>query len=170
MVVSEDSQNPYAATNIAEPLVRSLRVDGQYLLVGPKAMMPARCVFTNRPTSWLHIVQHALSTDQDTRHFVLISNRCWLKYSVCTPIRLRVSLTTLAGAMMITGGGIGLVTSVNGTIYGAIVGMLICLAGMAIAWFADAPALRVVGFEHGMFKVEGCCPEFLAQLSDEVSG
>lgn len=168
-----DSNNPYAAQEIEEsavgkePILGSLAVGGGHLFVGKSSRMPHRCVFTNQPTSWFNVVSHDLGTDEGARHYVLISNRCRLKYSACTPIWIRTLLRMFARVSAMLGIGYVLVGLLKQEIDGVnmIGGAAMLAVGIVIRWLVSAPSLKVVAFERGMFKVEGCCEEFLDELA-----
>ncbi len=162
--------NPYAATDVDEPAVRGFAVQGEYLMVALKKpdRLPDRCVFTNHATGRLNRVVYKVKADKSVTNHALRMIDCPLRFSVCTRLRWGVFLTTAAGALIIAGCLFGLVAFLGGARKVMAIGGAMVLLGVCLGWFQDVPQLRVVGFERGMFKVAGCCPEFLAELEKDL--
>ena len=161
-----DSENPYAAPDSPGNGVE-IDVAGSYLIVGRRARLPKRCVFTNQPTGWASWTRPSLRwTGSGGR---VVAKTCDLVHGTCWKLRLQIWQQTIGGFLIILGAMGLFVGAIGSNQESALWGGALLAAGFAVAWWAgDPPKLKVTDYQEGRFWIEGCSAEFLEQLASDL--
>ena len=169
VATASDSDNPYAAPEEIDARQEGIDVDGESLIViGRKAKLPDRCVFTNRSTKWYQRTTTLLVWSGKRGQFITRARRCRLKHGLCTPARLRIMMTTASGTLIIGSTLVGLLSFAASNYFGLIVSAMVLVVGFVLGWRADAPVLRIEGWNDDRFIISGCSQEFLDELASDL--
>jgi hypothetical protein len=77
-------------------------------------------------------------------------------------------MTTASGTLIIGSTLVGLLSFAASNYFGLIVSAMVLVVGFVLGWRADAPVLRIEGWNDDRFIISGCSQEFLDELASDL--
>jgi hypothetical protein len=178
------SANPYESPMAdTEPTAPSRQqracVDGEFLVISASAVLPKRCVKTNRPLADSDLRRNYLFTSPRWRLlavylllgplfagpvYLMVSKRCKLTYGLDAAVEERYRRSRRVNGIIVLllfCETLILAVTHNGLACGLFA--LLCLIAALGHQFGHEP-LRIVKHRDGRFWIAGCCDEFLAGI------
>ena len=152
-------------------------VDGKYLVVPSRTVLPPVCVRTNQPvpeddmlsktfdwcSPWVALLI-LLNVLVLIVVYFIVRKKCTLKFGLHSSIRKRYRKRVLIKSVVAIVLFIAIPFSAAGDVAALPIMLLVLFIAAIVSFFIGRSPLGVAKYRDGMFWIKGCSPEFLANI------